>query len=116
MVAPRGVFAAILVAAVSPVALGAAHAAPDAVIAWNANAGTAAVKACMNADVGNDPFHESRMYAMMHIAIHDALNAINPKYQSYAYDKKADPGASQDAAVAAAARDVLDKGFAELPA
>src|SRR5689334_13065964 len=87
-----------------------ARSATDAVILWNANAGTAAVKACMNADVGNDPFHESRIYAMMHIAIHDALNAINPKYQSYAYDKKADPGTSLDAAIAAAARDVLDKG------
>src|ERR1700744_4683343 len=115
MIAIRGVFSAVLLAAVSPIGHGTAHAA-DAVITWNANAGTAAMKACMNADAGNDPFHESRMYAMMHIAIHDALNAINPKYQPYAYDKKADPGTSPDAAVAAAARDVLDKGFAELPA
>jgi len=116
MVAQRGGFFAILFAAVSPFALGTAHAVPDAVITWNANAGKAAVKACMNADMGNDPFHEARMYAMMHVAIHDALNAINPKYQSYAYDKKADPGTSPDAAVAAAARDVLDKAFVELPA
>jgi hypothetical protein len=110
-------FSAILFAGVSQFAANAATAAPsgDAVIKWNANAGTAAVKACMNADIDNDPFHESRMYAMMHIAIHDALNAINPKYQSYAYDKKADPGTSPDAAVATAARDVLDKGIAALP-
>src|SRR5215469_2729457 len=116
MVAQRDGFFAILFAAVSPFALGTAHAVPDAVITWNANAGKAAVKACMNADMGNDPFHESRMYAMMHVAIHDALNAIDRKYQSYAYDKKADPGTSPDAAVATAARDVLDKAFAELPA
>ena len=52
-----------------------AFAAPsgDAVIRWNANAGAAATKACI-APL-DDPFHESRMYAMMHIAIHDALNA-----------------------------------------
>ena len=117
MVMSRGMLATIPLAAVSLLGLfSTARAAPDAVILWNANAGTAAVKGCMNADAGNDPFHESRMYAMMHIAIHDALNAINPKYQPYAYDKKADPGTSPDAAVAAAARDVLDKGFAELPA
>ena len=84
-----------------------AFAAPtgDAVIIWNANAGVAATKACI-APL-DDPFHELRIYAMMHIAIHDALNAIDRKYQPYAYDKKADPGASPDAAVAAAAHDVL---------
>ena len=109
-------FVPAFLAAISPIGLHSAFAAEgDAVIKWNANAGTAAIKACMNADVGNDPFHESRMYAMMHVAIHDALNAIDPKYQPYAYDKKALPGTSQDAAAAAAARDVLDKGIAELP-
>jgi hypothetical protein len=50
------------------------RAAGDAVIVWNANAGVAATKACI-APL-DDPFHESRIYAMMHIAIHDALNAI----------------------------------------
>ena len=46
----------------------------DAVILWNARAGEATTKACI-APL-DDPFHESRMYAMMHIAIHDALNAF----------------------------------------
>jgi hypothetical protein len=114
MVSSRSVFCAILLAAVSLFGLR-AHAATDAVIIWNANAGMAARKACMNADAGNDPFHESRMYAMMHIAIHDAVNAIDPKYESYAYDKKADPGTSADAAIASAAHDVLIKGFSQLP-
>jgi len=85
----------------------------DAAITWNANAGVAATKACI-APLDN-PFHEARMYAMMHIAIHDALNAIDRKYQPYAYDKKADPDASPDAAAATAARDVLDKAVSELP-
>ena len=64
----------------------------------------------------NDPFHESRMYAMMHIAMHDALNAIDRKYQPYAFDNKVDPGVSPDAAVAAAAHDVLEKAIGQLPA
>src|ERR1044071_6940385 len=38
----------------------------DAVIVWNANAGVAATKACI-APL-DDPFHEARMYAMMHVA------------------------------------------------
>ena len=55
----------------------------------------------------DDPFHELRMYAMMHIAIHDALNAIDRRFQPYAFDKRVEPGASTEAAVAAAARDVM---------
>jgi len=109
---------AILLAAVSQFAIHAASAAEsgDAVIKWNANAGMAAMKACMNATENNDPFHESRMYAMMHIAIHDALNAIDRKYQPYAYDQKAPPGASLDAAVAAASYNVVQKLIDQLPA
>jgi hypothetical protein len=74
----------------------------------------AATKACI-APLDN-PFHEARAYAMMHLAIHDALNAIDRKYQPYAYDKKADPGTSPDAAVAAAAHDVLVPVIKQLPA
>jgi hypothetical protein len=47
----------------------------DAVITWNNNAAAAALAACLAPT--NNPLHESRMYAMMHIAIHDALNAIH---------------------------------------
>ena len=56
----------------------AATASGDAVIVWNAHAGEAAMKACI-APL-DDPFHESRIYAMMHIAIHDALNAIDRRF------------------------------------
>src|SRR3954464_14115144 len=107
---------AFLLATVPSCGLNYAFAAPagDAVVTWNAHAGTAAQKACMNALDNNDPFHESRIYAMMHIAIHDAINAIDRKYQPYALDKRAEPGTSVDAAVAAAARDVLYKSFSEL--
>jgi PAP2 superfamily len=85
----------------------------DAVIAWSANAGVAATKACI-APL-DSPFHESRLYAMMHIAIHDALNAVDRRYRPYVLDQSASPGASPDAAVAAAARDVLVSLLKQLP-
>ena len=47
------------------------------------------------------------MYAMTHVAIHDALNAIDRRFRPYAYDDAAKRGASADAAVAAAARGVM---------
>ena len=94
----------------------AAFAAPtggDAVTVWNANAGVAATAACI-APLDN-PLHESRIYAMMHVAIHDALNAIDRRSRPYALDVQAEAGASPDAAVAAAARDVLVPLIAQLP-
>ena len=77
----------------------------DAVIAWNANAGEAAIAACIAP--ADNPLHESRMYAMTHIAIHDALNAIDRRFQPYAYADAAPRGASANAAVAAAAHGVM---------
>jgi hypothetical protein len=85
----------------------------DAVTAWNANGGVAATAACI-APL-NNPLHESRMYAMMHVAVHDALNAIDRRSRPYAFDAEAEPGTSPDAAVAAAARDVLVSLIAQLP-
>src|SRR6266700_2664982 len=83
-------------------AAGAAPAGSDAVLVWNAHAGVAATKACI-APLA-DPFHESRLYAMMHLAIHDALDAIDRRFRPYTFDQQAAPGASPEAAVAAAAR------------
>lgn len=77
----------------------------DAVTDWNENAGEAAQAAGFSPD--NNPLHESRMYAMVHIAIHDALNAIDRRSRPYVFDSQALSGASPDAAVAAAACDVL---------
>ena len=59
------------------------------------------------------PFRESHYYAMVNLAMHDALNNIVPKYKSYALnarDKDADP----DAAVAKAAHDVISFFFGKL--
>jgi hypothetical protein len=76
----------------------------DAVTDWNANAGEASVAACF---IGGYAPQEARMYAMMHVAIHDALNGIDRRSQPYAVNLHAGPGTSPDAAVAAAAHDVL---------
>jgi hypothetical protein len=85
----------------------------DAVTDWNANAGRAALAACIAP--GDDPLHESRMYAMMHVAIHDALNAIDRRSRPYAFDADAAPWTSADAAVAAAARHVLVPVISQIP-
>ena len=85
----------------------------DAVTVWNANAGVAATAACL-APL-NNPLHESRIYAAMHVAIHDAVNAIDRRSRPYALDVLAEASASPDAAVAAAARDVLVALIAQLP-
>lgn len=53
------------------------------------------------------PFFESRFYAMVNIAMHDALNNIVPKYKTYALFNSRDKQADEDAAVAQAAYDVI---------
>jgi hypothetical protein len=85
----------------------------NSVIGWNDTAAAAALDSCL-APV-NNPLHESRMYTMMHLAIHDALNAIERHSRPYALDIHA-PGASPRAAVAAAAHGVLVPLLQELPA
>src|SRR5918996_1514246 len=80
-----------------------AHA--DVVTDWSARAGKAAIASCL-IQSGNG-LVESRMYAMTHVAIHDAMNAIDRRPEPYAFDARASSGASIDAAVAAAAHDVL---------
>src|SRR5215203_7253666 len=104
----------VLVCAVAAGALaapGSAHA-TDAVTAWNTSAGKAAVAACIS-PVGPSPA-EARLYAMTHVAIHDALNAIDRRSHSYAYHARAGRPASPDAAVATAAHDVLVPVLREL--
>ena len=105
--APLAVCAAGLVALLGPAASAGAHdgALSDAVGAWNINAGKAAVAACIS-PVGPSPA-EARMYAMTHVAIHDALNAIDRRSEPYVYRAHVRRRTSPDAAVAAAAHDVL---------
>jgi hypothetical protein len=80
----------------------------DAVTDWDAIANTAIFATGLSAP----GIWGSRILAMTHVAIHDALNAIDRRYKPYAFDGKADPGASPEAAVATAAHDVL---AAQLP-
>jgi hypothetical protein len=56
---------------------------------------------------GTNPMAQSRTFAILHASIHDALNAIEQRFRSYIPGLAAAPGASVDAAVAAAAREVL---------
>jgi len=49
----------------------------------------------------------TRTLAMTQGAVHDALNAINRRYDAYYFEGSADAGSSPDAAVAAAAHTVL---------
>lgn len=53
------------------------------------------------------PMAESRSYAMINIAMHDALNSIDPRYNTYALKAASTPNANPDAAVAQAAHDVI---------
>src|SRR6185436_19142466 len=73
----------------------------DEVTNWNLIATNAALAA------GQSPPVQTRTYAIVHIAIHDALNAVERRHNPYALEMRAAPGASAAAAVAAAARDTL---------
>src|SRR5262249_54272880 len=83
----------LLVAAVS--------ASADEVVRWNQAATSAAAAA------NTDPLTESRVFAILHVAIHDAVTAVDPRYESYQMRLSAAGNASAEAAGAAAAHDVL---------
>jgi hypothetical protein len=74
------------------------HAEGNAVIRWSTIAGELMV------DPG--PVIDSRAFAILHAAIHDAVNGVERRYEPYTADLSS-PGASLDAAVATAAHDVL---------
>ena len=74
----------------------------DVVADWNRVATDALTPA-----QGTNPMAQSRTLAILHAAIHDALNAVEPRFASYTPGVLSAPHASARAAVAAAARDVL---------
>lgn len=88
----------MMVTAIALVVSGQAHA--DAVTDWNATAGSVAPRF-------GAPQQQSRAMAIVQIAVHDALNSIDRRYDAYAIVPPANPGASPQAAVAAAARGAL---------
>src|SRR5215475_13702961 len=75
---------------------GSASAAVDPVNFWN----SIAVQTIVTA--GQGPVPASRSLAIVQIAIHDALNAINSRYDRYAFTKTAPNGAAVDVAIATA--------------
>ena len=54
-----------------------------------------------------DPFPSARGWTMMYLAMHDALNAVVPRYEQYAFFET-DRSAHPIAAAAQAARDVMN--------
>jgi hypothetical protein len=75
--------------------------AADVVTDWNA------ITAAVAPVLGFSAQQQQRVRAIVQIAVHDALNSIAPRYDRYAWAGQADPGASPDAAVAAASRKAL---------
>jgi len=78
------------------------------VLTWN-DAATVAVTR-MTPLTGSGPlppFVEARIYAMVFVAMHDALNTIHPEYARYALNAPVQCQASPNAAIAQAAHDVL---------
>jgi hypothetical protein len=88
---------------------------PEMVLRWN----DAAVYVVYNTPQAPPnppipPFIESRYYAMVNVAMHDALNNIVPKYKTLALKNARDKDANPDAAVAQAAHDVIAFFFGQL--
>jgi hypothetical protein len=75
----------------------------DAVLDWNEIALATVVAS------GQRPPDGARAMAMMHVAMFDTINAIEPKYRPYAYQSKGSANMSAEAAAAAAAHTVLSK-------
>ena len=74
----------------------------DEVARWNQIATDATVAAKIN------PLAESRIFAILHVAIHDAANAVEPRYEPYQPRTSPAPaGASVEAAIAGAAHATL---------
>jgi hypothetical protein len=96
----RNPFAFVATVLLSILLTTSAFAATDPVSYWN----TVAIQTAVTAGQGVQP--ETRTLAMVQLAIHDALNTIDPRYERYALSGMA-PGVSPEAAIAAAAHDTL---------
>jgi hypothetical protein len=73
----------------------------DEVLRWNRMATDAAVA------TQTDPLTESRAFAILHVAVHDALNAIDARYGTFSARLSAPRRADARAAAATAAHDTL---------
>jgi len=91
----RVVFATILLSAP------AAAARADVIMDWNAKADAIA------AEKQTSPAVYSRTLTMMHVAMFEAVNAIEHRYTPYKLELNADRSTSKEAAAASAAHDIL---------
>ena len=82
-------------------------AAADVVTDWNEVAFKAVVTA------RSSPTMSVRSMAVVHTAMYDAMNAVQPRYRPFRFDGTAPPGASADAAAAVAAHTALVKLYPE---
>ena len=75
---------------------------PTVILDWSTHA-----RSALQAETGNqDPLVGTRALAMVHLAMHDAVNAADRRYQPYTYVAK-EEGADAEAAAATAAHRVL---------
>lgn len=88
-------------------ALAAPCALADMVTDWNETAVAAGYTARVSPDM------HSRNMAIVHLAAFEALNSIEPRFTPYRARLPVEPGASPEAAVAAAAHDALVRLFPE---
>src|SRR5690348_3202754 len=80
----------------------------DVIIEWNAKADELAV------EQRTPPIDHARWLAMLHVAMFEAVNAVQPKYAPYRLTLKSDPKASREAAAASAGHDVMAARYPSL--
>src|SRR5687767_5931597 len=90
----------VLLPGIIAAALWVAPACADVVTDWNVT-----TNALVANDVGNNP--RLRTLAMVHVAMSDAINTVQNRYTRVVATLPAVPGASAEAAAAAAARQIL---------
>jgi hypothetical protein len=73
----------------------------DVITDWNQNA----IEVLKAANIAGNP--ASRAMAMVHVAMSDAVNSVQPRYKRYASAAPTAPNASAEAAAASAARQIL---------
>ena len=101
---------ALLAAATVLAAFGAAPAYADTVCEWMEFSQGIANAASPPAGAPRTPDHD-RAYTQVALAMFEALNAIDPRYESYLKLPAGDPKASQDVAAATAAYQVLSAHY-----
>jgi PAP2 superfamily len=79
----------------------AGRASADEVTRWNQIATDA------SAVVDTNPLRESCVFSILHVAIHNAVNALESRYEPYQSGISLTPGGSVEAAIASAAHDTL---------